>query len=197
MKFVKEALYKFLSMALVAGFLSITGCHPLLIAGGALTGVYAIATDERSGDTIVDDSTLSTKVKMKLVGDSEVKGRKIDVDVLDGTVILTGIVETNGEAERAVALARSVVGVNDVENNLRLGSRTMGEAFGDSFISSAVKAKLMKEPNIRSWNIDVDVYNGVVSLTGLVESADQKKRIVEIAKTTEGAVRVVDNLRVK
>jgi len=53
------------------------------------------------------------------------------------------------------------------------------------------------EPEIRLLNIDVDVHKGVVTLTGVVESRDQKKRALEIARTTEDAVRVVDNLHVR
>lgn len=46
-------------------------------------------------------------------------------------------------------------------------------------------------------NIDVDVNRGVVTLTGIVKGNAQKSKVMAIARTTSGAVRVVDNLTVK
>ena len=46
-------------------------------------------------------------------------------------------------------------------------------------------------------NIDVDVHKGVVKINGLVEYRDKKKRALEIDRTTEDTVRVVDNIHVR
>jgi osmotically-inducible protein OsmY len=43
----------------------------------------------------------------------------------------------------------------------------------------------------------VDVNNGVVTLTGIVASTDQRKRVIEIAHSSSEAVRIVDNIKVK
>jgi len=52
------------------------------------------------------------------------------------------------------------------------------------------------QPLIRSLNIDVDVHEGIVTLTGVVGDRYQKKRAMEIARATEGTRKVVDNLKV-
>ena len=87
-------------------------------------------------------------------------------------------------------------GVTEVKNNLQVGSRSFGQAFDDKVIGSKVKAKLIKEPGIRSLNIDVDVNKGVVTLTGKVGYQHQKDRVMEIARTTSGVIEVVDNIKV-
>ncbi len=69
-----------------------TGCAPVLIGGGA-AGAYKAGTDERTVGTIVDDSTISSNIKMNLIGASDVKARRIDVDVINGIVTLTGVVD--------------------------------------------------------------------------------------------------------
>ena len=173
-----------------------TGCAPALIGAGAAGG-YKVATDERNADGMWDDSAITTKVKNKLLKDHITTAFQIDVDTLEGKVFLTGVVETEQESERAVEIAKNVPGAKKVTNNLQIGERTFGQSVDDTVTGSRIKAKLIVEPGIRSLNIDVDVYNGVVTLRGIVDSSDQRKTAIEIAQSTSGAVRIVDNIKVK
>jgi hyperosmotically inducible protein len=179
-------------LILLAG---LAGCAPAVVGAGAAGG-YKVATDERGVGRVWYDATITTKVKNALGESHEVRARKIDVDTVEGAVILTGIVETQEEARKAVDIAEGVPGVKEVKNNLQVGSRSLGEALDDKVIGSKVKAKLIKEPGIRSLNIDVDVNKGVVTLTGIVGYQHQKDRVMEIARTTSGVIEVVDNIKV-
>lgn len=172
------------------------GCAPALVAGGA-GGGYKAATDERSMGDMLDDASIAARVKSDLIKDAKVKARNIDVDAIEGTVILTGLVDTQEEAERAGKIAEAVPHVKAVKNNLRVGKKTIGETVDDKIIGGRIKGKLITEPGKRSLNIDVDVNKGVVSLTGIVRNAAQKERIIKIARETEGVVDIIDNLRVK
>ncbi|MEE9531859.1 MAG: BON domain-containing protein [Syntrophobacteria bacterium] len=173
-----------------------TGCATALIGAGA-TGGYKVATDERNASGMWDDSAITTKVKAKLLKDPHTTAFQMDVDTLEGNVFLTGVVETKEESRRAVEITKSVPGVRKVTNNLQIGERTFGQSVDDTVTGSRIKAKLIVEPGIRSLNIDVDVYNGVVTLRGIVDSSDQSKRAIEIARSTSGAVRIVDYIKVK
>lgn len=175
--------------------LIISGCAPAVIGAGA-TGAYKAGTDERSMGTMVDDSSISSKVKIELISAPDVKARKIDVDVLNGVVTLTGIVESESEVRRAEEIALGVEGVKSVTNYLSVGSRTMGQVIDDKIIVGRINKDLIAEPNMRSLNIDVDSNNGVVTLTGIVTSKELKNRALEIARDTEGVVQVIDNLQV-
>ncbi|MEW6593335.1 MAG: BON domain-containing protein [Thermodesulfobacteriota bacterium] len=179
-------------MTLLAG----SGCTPVVVGGGAAGG-YAVATDQRSAGRQVDDVTITTRVKAGMVQDATVKARDIDVDTVSGVVYLTGYVDSARERERAESIARSVSGVAAVQNNLQVGSRSVGQALDDKNLGVKIKAKLIGEPGIRSLAVDVDVYRGVVHLTGTVESAAQKTKILELTRSTPGTVRIVDNIRVK
>ena len=173
-----------------------TGCTAALI-GGAAGGGYAVATDERQTGRMMDDSTITTRINNDMIKDDLVKAHQIDVDTVGGHVILTGVVKSRQESRRAVQIAGRQAGVKSVRNNLQIGEKTWGESFNDKWLGSKIKSKLVAEPEIRSLNIDVDVHKGIVTLTGVVGSRYQRKRAMEIARTTEGTQRVVDNLRVK
>lgn len=173
-----------------------TGCAPALVGGGAAGG-YKVGSDARTVGTIVDDASLSAALKARLAEDSVMTAYDIDVDVVEGYVTLSGVVKDQGTADRAVSIAQSVEGVNGVRNNLQIGRKTVSGSVNDVWISSKIKSKLIAEPGIRSLNIDVDVYRGIVTLTGLVSDNSQKESAIRIAQSTEGVVDVVDNLKVQ
>ena len=185
-------------LILVCLFLVITvsGCTTAVVGGGA-TGAYKIGTDERSVGQMWDDSAITAKIKAALLNDPITSGLKIDVDTLEGDVTLKGVVGNEEASERAVEIAKKISGVKSVENSLQIGDITFGQTIDDSILLSKIKAGLVREPGIRSLNIDVDVNNGVTTLTGIVNSQDQKARVIEIARTATGTTRLVDNIRVK
>ncbi len=171
------------------------GCAPAVVGGGAAAG-YKVAADPRSTGVQLDDATITAKIKASLFDDPLVKSRKIDVDTVDGIVTLTGLVDSQQEIDRAVSIANSVSQVKQVENSLEVGSMTMGETVDDTVIGSKIKAKLIAEPGVRSLNIDVDVTKGVVTLTGVTDKPEIKQKIMQIARDTDGVVRVVDNITI-
>jgi hyperosmotically inducible periplasmic protein len=183
----------YLSILLMAGAI---GCVPALIGGGAI-GTYKVATDRRTPEVLLSDSAVSARVKTALIEDGLVKGRQIDVDTQEGQVILSGVVESGLQENRALEIARGVKGVLSVKNNLQVGSRTVRQIIDDKMIGNRIKSDLINEDGVRSLNIDVDVYKGVVTLTGEVNDPDIKTRIIAIAQEVEGTVSVVDNLTVK
>lgn len=145
----------------------------------------------------VDDSTITTRINHEMLKDDVVKARQIDVDTIGGHVTLTGVVATREESARAAQIARSVPAVKSVSNNIQIGERSFGNVWSDNVLGNKIKAKLIAEPEVRSLNIDVDVYLGVATLTGVVSSKYQKQRAIEISRNTDGIVKVIDNLKVR
>lgn len=74
----------------------------------------------RSAGQVVDDSTIGTKVKAKLIRDSILQGFSIDVDVFQGEVTLTGGVNTPDQRDRAATIAQDTIGVRKVNNLLKV-----------------------------------------------------------------------------
>ena len=74
----------------------------------------------RSTGEVIDDSTISTKVKSKLFGDDQLSGFAISVKTFEGEVTLTGAVKSAEQKERANDIAQSVSGVKSVNNLLKI-----------------------------------------------------------------------------
>ncbi len=80
---------------------------------------YAIPA-ERSAGNVIDDSTITSKVKAKLLADSITKGLAVSVKTVDGEVTLTGAVDTDEQKKTAETIAREVDGVKKVNNQLKI-----------------------------------------------------------------------------
>ena len=96
-----------ISIAL-ALLLSATGCTSMT---GQTAGQY------------VDDSTITTSVKAKLVADKVANFTRIDVDTTNHVVSLNGVVESREQKTRAQQIAMEVSGVRRVDNNLQIQKR--------------------------------------------------------------------------
>lgn len=176
-------------------FFFFTGCEPLAIGTAGVSG-YKVAGDERSIGTIFDDSVISSTVKSRMISDDFVKARYIDVDVLNGVVYLIGVIESTSQKRMAADIARGVEGVRKVENQLVVGKTTAGQILDDTILTSKIKTQLLKTSNIRSNNVDVDTVNGVVTLTGIVSSYNEKNKILYIVQQITNDRPIKDNISV-
>lgn len=99
------------------GVIGSSGLIIALIFAVALISCASNRTHESTGQ-YVDDSTITTKVKAALLADPDVSGLDVKVETFKGVVQLSGFVNDQRQATRAVELARSVDGVRKVENKL-------------------------------------------------------------------------------
>jgi len=77
-----------------------------------------LAVAANTAKEAIEDGALTAKIKSKMALDDTVKALNIDVDTLDGVVTLTGVVRSDAERQRAVALARETDGVKKVDDRL-------------------------------------------------------------------------------
>jgi len=84
-----------------------------------------VQTSERTVGAVVDDATITAKVKTALIGNEETKAHQINVSTRQGVVQLSGFVDDSGEKQTAEMLARNVAGVQKVDNQLEVKSTTM------------------------------------------------------------------------
>ncbi len=89
------------------------------LAGPAVM-IGCTATDSSRGTgEVVDDASLTARVKAALIKDPQVSGTAINVDTYRGVVQLSGFIESEEMARKAVQAAQQVNGVRSVKNNLQ------------------------------------------------------------------------------
>ncbi|MBK5071849.1 BON domain-containing protein [Budviciaceae bacterium CWB-B4] len=83
----------------------------------AVAGCSPTAKTEGTGGYI-DDSVITTKVKAALLGEKTIRSTQITVTTFKGKVQLSGFVRSKDESNAAADVAKTVVGVRSVENDL-------------------------------------------------------------------------------
>jgi osmotically-inducible protein OsmY len=104
--------------------------HATVLAAAAAIGVsqfVGCASQQpvrRTVGNYIDDSAITAKIKTALIRDSEVRARDVNVTTYRGVVQLSGFVQDDNQVRRAGEVARSVEGVRQVYNDLRVAPRS-------------------------------------------------------------------------
>ncbi|HEX5339971.1 MAG TPA: BON domain-containing protein [Gammaproteobacteria bacterium] len=72
-----------------------------------------------------------------------------------------------------------------------------GNLLDDSYLTTAVKTKLLGDISLKSFNVHVTTRNRVVTLSGTLPSDALRDEAVRVAKSVDGVVNVVSELEVK
>ncbi|HEX4511158.1 MAG TPA: BON domain-containing protein [Burkholderiaceae bacterium] len=184
-----DARIVFAATALALG-LGVSGCEQRAASNGAPA--------ETAGNAL-DDTLITTKVKAALVTDRDAHGADTSVQTRKGQVILSGFVDSQSQKDRQSELARSVAGVQDVDNKLMLksGPTTPGSVLDDSVVTVKVKTALLGDAQTQGSQIAVTTNKGVVQLSGFVDSTDAQARAASVARNVEGVQNVVNDTRIK
>jgi osmotically-inducible protein OsmY len=167
--------------------LTVAACLAIALGLGACSST-------QSASTQVDDAAITTAVKTKLTADPEINSFNIDVDTDEGVVRLSGTVEKARARAEAGRLARNTPGVRAVRNDIEVGRTTAGERLSSAGLAAKVKAKIVADPELNPFNIDVDGGGvGEITLSGRVATRSARAEAERLARNTEG-VRDVRNL---
>jgi osmotically-inducible protein OsmY len=72
-----------------------------------------------------------------------------------------------------------------------------GEYVDDTVITTKVKTEILSEPSLKSAEINVETFKGVVQLSGFVNSQEDINRAVRVARSVKGVVSVRNDMRLK
>lgn len=72
-----------------------------------------------------------------------------------------------------------------------------GEYVDDSVLTTKVKAAVFNEPTLKSAEINVETFKGIVQLSGFVSSEAAANKAVEVARAVKGVKSVKNDMRIK
>ena len=191
---MNKIIYFLIALLLLA---SGYGCPPagVLASGGATTMV--IAEGDRSLGSVVDDTTIKLNISGKFLQSENNLFINIDTRVIDGRVLLTGIVDDQEIRIEAVKLVWEVEGVNEVINEVEVGNKTAKEYANDLWITTQIKALAAKEIGLRSLSYNFETIKGKVFVAGVTSRPEQLNTLLEIIKNVKGVKEIVNYVVVK
>ena len=139
------------------------------------------------------DARINLEVKLALIADSRTSGFATDVDTRNGTVTLSGKVDTDQAKTAADEVAKKISGVKSVDNQLQVvpdAKRKEVDA-NDEKITDAIEKAMGTDPNLTDVGLSANSNNGVITLDGTVETREQLLKAAEAIRKVPG-VRSVD-----
>jgi len=141
------------------------------------------------------DQAVREAVETALLYDPRVLSTEIEVEASEGVVTLRGTVESVQARRAAAADARNTVGVLSVENRLKVSAGE--DDIADGTIAQDVRAALGRHPYVERYEIDVDVIDGTVYLSGSVDSYFERAQADDAASKVTGVVTIDNNIVVE
>lgn len=172
-------------------------------AGGAIDRALGAMSDE------LTDAIVKTKIRVAMLEHLKSDGLKVQLDVHDGVVSLSGEVQRRADRKLAEQVAASVDGVKEVHNKVTVAASAepthppvtgfvdkVEREFDDALLEARVKARLLEEVGKAAFKIEVSAADGVVSLSGAVPDVEREKLAVKVAQQTSGVKELHDLLKV-
>jgi osmotically-inducible protein OsmY len=169
---------------------SLSACVPLLVGGGAVTGVL-VASDRRTSGMYLEDVRIEQKAA-SLVREVLNNGERVSVTSFNRLVLLTGEVRTAAEKAQVERIVAGVENVRTVINELEVVPfiSSIGQRSKDAFITSKVKASILDAKDLQANTIKVVTEMNVVYLMGIL-TPREAKRAAEIARGVNDVRKVV------
>jgi hyperosmotically inducible protein len=165
-----------------------------------LTSALTCASLTYAGAVYSDSQIIST-IKAEVNADKTTATLPVQITISKGVVNLSGKVNTDEEANQLIQIAESTQGVSDV-NTQSLKVKESQHKMSDSTITAKIKGvyireKLFGSKDISVTGVTVETTDGVVYLTGTVDSQSQADNAIKLAKSISGVKKVDSKLAVK
>ena len=182
---------------LVFSFLNY-GCSPanVLATGGG--SVMVVAEGERSLGTVIDDATIKVNIAAKFLSADNNLFVNINTSVLEGRVLLTGLVDNQEIRIDAVRLVWEVEGVREIVNEVEVGNRsTLKDYASDLWINTQARAVAAKTIGLKAITYNFETIQGKIYIAGITKKSDQLNELISALKGIKGVSEIVNYVIVK
>lgn len=140
------------------------------------------------------DQAITDAVEDELAHDPAIAAVNIDVQTRKGMVTLSGTLSNLLAKERASRIAETVKGVRGVANRIVVRP---GQDLSDEALRQAVIAALKLDPVSDALELEVQAVQGAVTLTGTVQSWQEKQAAAGVAKGVQGVTDIVNRIEIR
>ncbi len=200
MGFKFKKFLSFLAIIFISSILLVFhyGCSPsgILATGGSTAMV--VAEGDRTLGTVVDDATIKINVAAKFLNAGNNLFVDINSTVLEGRVLLTGLVDNQEVRIDAVRLVWEVDGIKEVVNEIEIGNReTIKDYANDLWINTQARGVAAKTIGLRSVAYNFETIKGKIYVAGITSRPEQMESLVAALKSIKGVKEIVNYVIVK
>jgi len=184
--------------ALLSLTLAVSGCSVWGTAAGAGAVGATAAQSEKGFRRSVADTDIRIAINDLWLQADEEMFRKVNLQVQEGRVLLTGNVPLPEQRVEAVRLAWQAPGVREVINEIEVNDTSgVTDLARDTWISTQLKTDLLFDQDVSSIDYSIETVNQVIYLMGVARSQAELNRVVGHAKDISYVRRVVNYVLLK
>jgi len=174
------------------------GCSApgVLATGGGATMV--VVEGDRTVGTVIDDASIKLQIASKFISSEDDLFLNIDSSVIEGRVLLTGIVDSQEIRIDAVRRVWEIEGVKEVINEIEVGNKaTLKEYSQDLWINTQVKGVAAKTLGLRALSFNFETIKGKVYIAGITSRKKQLEELIDSIGNIKGVKEIVNYVIVK
>ena len=171
------------------------GANILATGGGS---AMVIAEGDRSMGAVIDDATIKVNIAAKFISSEDNLFVDVSTTVLNGRVLMTGLVDNQEVRIDAVRRVWEVEGVQEVINEIQIGNRaSLKEYANDVWINTQAKAVAAKAVGLRVVAYNFETIQGKVYIAGITSRPEQLEDLINAVKTIKGVKEIVNYVIIK
>lgn len=174
----------------------IQGCVPAAIVGGT-AGLGTTLAEDRKLSEVISDTEIKAVIHAKWLHHDSTISEMVSLQVRQGRVLLTGLVDTPLRQMDAVRLAWEADGVKEVIDETKLGDNSFGTYANDTWITTKLKTEMLFNQDISSVNYTIKTVDSVVYLIGIAQNQQELSAVENMARKISGVKNVVSHMRLK
>ena len=187
----------FISLLLFFAFINY-GCSPAGVLATGGSSALVVAEGERSMGTVIDDATIKVNIAAKFLNAENNLFVDINTSVLEGRVLLTGLVDNQEIRIDAVRLVWEVDGVQEIINEIEIWNRTsLKDYANDLWINTQARAVAAKTVGIKALTFNFETIQGKIYIAGISTRSDLLDEMILALKNIKGVNEIVNYVIIK
>tara|TARA_A100000164_G_C21599011_1_gene626608 strand:- start:86 stop:694 length:609 start_codon:yes stop_codon:yes gene_type:complete len=195
---IKKIIKIFTFPVLITNVFIVYGCSPanILATGGG--SALVVAEGERSIGTVIDDASIKVNIAAKFLGAENNLFVNINTSVLEGRILLTGLVDSQEIRIDAVRLVWEVEGVREIINEIEIGNRsTVKDYASDLWINTQARAVAAKTVGIKAITFNFETIQGKIYIAGITARPDLLNEMILALKNIKGVNEIINYVMIK
>lgn len=177
----------------------LSSCVPIVatsVGGAAMT-----ISKDRTSESMLTDLKIANSIRASFIkNDFNNLYTKINVEVFNSRVMLTGYLDDSADKMRALEIVRGNADIAEIIDELKVIDKKIvfnaSQYAKDSLITSQIKSKLFIEKEIKGRNYIIVTYQDVVYMLGVAQCEEELEKVANIAANVNGVEKVVSHVTI-
>ena len=170
----------------------------ILLNSCVAVNVTTSSVKEKGIKEAISDGMIDVSINKEFLNHNVNMFINVEIEVVEGRVLLTGSVKKPKHRLDAVKLAWKILGVREVINEIDVTKKGgIKQYLTDVRIKTQIRYKVIKDKEISSINYNFEVVNGNLYIIGISNNKKELKKVVKHANNIKGVLKVVSHAIMK